>query len=89
MLVAKVWHDYDDLKELTKAQPEIFSTVITSERTTRQALDIYRQIKEIWAKNDAGSLREKLLLARRMRQGKMERIVNQLMTISDEQKKTL
>ncbi len=87
MLVAKVWRDYDDLKELTKEQPEILSTVLASERTTKRALDIYRELKEIWAKGDASSLREKSILARRMRQGKMERIVNQLINISDEQKK--
>lgn len=87
MLVAKVWHDYDDLKEITKDQPEILSTVIASEKTTRQALELYRQIKEAWSHMDELSPEEKVLLARRMRQGKMDKIVNQLVMIADEQRR--
>lgn len=87
MLAAKVWRDYDDLKEITKSQPEIYSTVIASERTTRQALELYRVIKEAWNQRDQLSHAEKVLLARRMRQGKMDKIVNQLVMIADEQRR--
>jgi PAS domain S-box-containing protein len=87
MLSNNVWRDYGDLKELTKNQPTILSTVIASERTTREAFEVYRQIKEIWNGSSPINLRQKILLARKMRAGRMDKIINQLIVIANQEKK--
>lgn len=87
MLTKNVWQDYNDLKELTKNQPEILSTVIASERTTREALNIYKEIKDNWNSPTPMSMREKILYARKMRAGRMDKILYQLFGVAEEQKK--
>lgn len=87
MLTKKVWLDYEQLKELTKNQPEILSTVIASEKTTKEALDLYRKVKELWNSSETMAMSRKILYARKMRSGRMDRIIEQLIVIANEQKK--
>jgi len=86
-IIGKVWRDYDELKNLTKDEPELLSTVIASERMTRQSLDTFKHLKETLLKLEPGSNREAVLLSRRMRQGRMEKVMKRLFIIADEHKR--
>lgn len=86
-IIGKVWRDYEVLKNLTKDEPELLSTVISSERMTRESLEIFKQLKEALLKLDPGITREKIVLSRRMRQGRTEKVMKRLFIIADEQKR--
>lgn len=86
-IIGKVWLHYDELKELTKDQPEILSTVIASERVTKESLEMYRQVQEAFRSLNPKTIREKILIARRLRQGRTDKVVKQLIIVADEQRK--
>jgi PAS domain S-box-containing protein len=86
-IIGKVWRDYEELKDLTKDEPELLSTVISSERMTRESLEIFKQLKAALLKLEPGITREKIVLSRRMRQGRTEKVMKRLFIIADEQKR--
>lgn len=86
-IIGKVWRHYDELKELTKDKPEILSTVISSERMTRESLEAFKQVKEALMTMDPGLVRQKVLISRRMRQGRSAMVMKRLIIIAEEQRK--
>ncbi|MBS1957741.1 MAG: PAS domain S-box protein [Cyanobacteria bacterium SZAS-4] len=87
LMVKTCWQHFDDLKELTKNRPEMYESVVQAERATRSALQAYIEIKNAFARLGPGQMAEKVLIARRMRRGTTDRIINQLIAIAEEQRK--
>jgi len=86
-LFGKLRSDYSLLKATAKDQPDILSAVLRSEQTTNEYIAMFSKIKSALADANAISQMERIKIARRFRNRGNDFLVQQLLSIGDEQRR--
>ncbi|MCC7531609.1 MAG: PAS domain S-box protein [Candidatus Melainabacteria bacterium] len=87
MMFKRVSKDYQELREITKDQPDIFSAVNNSEKTTYESLQRFQAIKNALRAALPNTKKERILIARKFRARPDDAVFQRLIEIGKEQKR--